>query len=257
MGATLKRMRRVFTIAAFIAVLAGGALPDAPRKTPEFVFARIQCSNRDSYVYWPNYWPDNPPWHHDYPFADELIVALLHELTSISVTPDSYKIVKLDSPEIFKYPFLYLSEPGFMVLTDKEVANLGEYIRRGGFIMADDFRTANFLGGPEELEVLRYYLKKALPERELVRLDLSHPIFHSYYDIDTLNMKPPYGEDVPNFVPQFWGMSDEHGRLQLIANYNNDIGDFWKYLDMGDKPLNETSRAIRLTINYIFYTMIH
>ena len=80
--------------------------------------------------------------------------ALLHELTSVRVAKDSYKIVRLDKEEIFEYPFLYLSEPGFLQLTDKEVANLGEYIRRGGFIMADDFRTAEFLDGPEELDVL-------------------------------------------------------------------------------------------------------
>ena len=46
----------------------------------------------------------------------------------------------LDSPEIFKYPFLYFSEPGFMDLTDEEVKNLREYFNRGGFAMFDDFR---------------------------------------------------------------------------------------------------------------------
>jgi hypothetical protein len=119
--------------------------------------------------------------------------------------------------------------------------------------MADDFRTGAYLRGPEELEVLRHYLKRALPERELVRLDLSHPIFHSFYDIDTLRMTPPYGQ----FEPQFWGLSDEDGNLQLIANYNNDIGDFWKYLDHGDKPLQDSSTSIRLGINYIIYAMSH
>ena len=249
-------MRKFFVIVTFVAVLAGPALPDSPPKSAEFVFARLACSNRASWMYWgpPDYGPDNPPWHHDYPASDEFLVALLRELTGVPVTPDSYKIVRLDSQDIFKYPFLYLSEPGFLALNDKEIANLGEYIRRGGFIMADDFRQAGYLaGGPEELDVLRYYLKRAVPERELVPLDISHPIFHSFYDIDTLNMKAPYGD----FVPQFWGMSDEHGRLQLIANYNNDIGDFWKYLDWGDKPLKDSSRAIRLGINYIFYAMTH
>jgi hypothetical protein len=225
---------------------------------PEFVFARLQCSNRYSWHIWPRYFPDNPPWHHDYPFSDELFVGLIHELTGIHLNKDSYKIVALDSPEIFKYPFMYLSEPGFMVLTDKEVKNLGEYIRRGGFIMADDFRNAAYLRNtdpfePEELEVLRKYLKLAVPERDLVRLDITHPIFHSFYDIDTLDMKPPYGD----FIPQFWGMSDEHGRLQVIANYNNDIGDFWKYLDQGDMPLKDSSRSIRMGIDYVMYAMTH
>ena len=119
--------------------------------------------------------------------------------------------------------------------------------------MADDFRTGAYLRGPEELDVLRHYLKLAVPERELVRLDITHPIFHNFFDIDTLNMKAPYG----GFLPEFWGLSDEHGRLQLIANYNNDIGDFWKYLDEGDKPLADSTRSIRLGIDYIVYAMSH
>jgi len=194
-----------------------------------------------------------PPWKHDFPESDEFAVSLLHELTGVRVGPNSYEIVRLDSPDVFKYPFVYLSEPGFLALTNKEIANLGEYIRRGGFIMADDFRTAAYLRGPEELEVLRSYLKRAVPERELVRLDLSHQIFHSFFDINTLKMKPPYGE----FEPQFWGMADEHGDLQVIANYNNDVGDFWKYLDHGDKPLQDSSTSIRLGMNYIVYALSH
>jgi len=234
-------------------VLVRPAISDWFEPDPEFVFARLACTNRDSWMYWPNYWPNNPPWHHDYPSSDEFLVGLLHELTGVRVTPHSYKIVQLSSDEVFKYPFLYLSEPGFLALNDKEIKNLGEYIRRGGFIMADDFRTAAYLHGPEELEVLRHYLKLALPEREFIRIDLTHPIFHSFFDIHTLKMNPPYGD----FVPEFWGLADEHGNLQLIANYNNDIGDFWKYLDHGDKPLKDSSQAIRLGINYIVYAMTH
>jgi hypothetical protein len=246
-------VKRFVILLALLVVMAGPARSDWAQEEPEFVFARLQCTNRDSWYIWPSYFPDNPPWHHDYPFSDELLVGLLHEMTGVRVSPKAYKIVRLDSDEIFKYPFLYLSEPGFMVLNDKEIANLGEYIRRGGFIMADDFRTAAYLHGPEELEILKYYLKLAVPERELVRLDITHPVFHSFFDVDTLNMKAPYFD----YVPEFWGMSDEHGRLQIIANYNNDIGDFWKYLDQGDKPLQDSSRSIRMGIDYIIYAMTH
>jgi hypothetical protein len=161
-------------------------------------------------MYWYDYWvEDRPPWKHDYPESDEFIEALLHELTGIRVASTSYKIVRLESDEIFKYPFLYLSEPGFLDLNEKEIDNLGEYLRRGGFIMADDFRTGEFLQRSDELEVLRDHLRRAVPGRELKRLDLRHPIFHSFYDIQTLEMSPPYGE----FKPEFWGLPDEHGRI--------------------------------------------
>jgi hypothetical protein len=39
----------------------------------------------------------------------------------------STRVVELGSPEIFEYPFSYVSEPGEMLLTDQEVANLREY----------------------------------------------------------------------------------------------------------------------------------
>ena len=119
--------------------------------------------------------------------------------------------------------------------------------------MADDFREGGLFGGPDEIDILRSYLNKAVPERELKRLDVHHPIFHTFYDLKTLDMTPPYGD----FKPQFWGMSDEHGRLQLISYYNNDIGDFWKYLDEGDKPLKDSSTSVRIGINAIVYAMTH
>ena len=242
------QMRKLLAILVFLAALAGRAVPDAPPKDSEFVFARVQFTEREYRMYWLE-----EPWHHDYPFSDTFFLSMLHEATGIHVTPDSYKIVQLASPEIFKYPFLYISEPGFMELTTKEIANLGEYIRRGGFIMADDFRTAGYLRGPEELNILRYYLKRAVPERELVRLDISHPIFNSFYKIDTLKMKPPYGD----FTPEFWGLSDEHGNLQLIANYNNDLGEFWEWVDKGEMPFHPAVRSVQLGINYLIYAMSH
>jgi Domain of unknown function (DUF4159) len=52
-------------------------------------------------------------------------------------------------------------------------------------------------------------------------------------------------------------MSDEHGHLQLIAYYNNDIGDYWKYLDEGDMPLQDSTTSIRIGINSIVYALSH
>ena len=246
-------MKRFLVILIFLTLLSGSAMSDAPPKDSEFIFARVQCGQREV---WRQFW-NEAPWHHDYPFSDEFLSGMLKELTNVHVTSNSYQIVQLASPEIFNYPFLYISEPGFMRLSDEEVKNLGEYIRRGGFIMADDFRTANYLHGPEELEILRGYLKRAVPERELVRLDIHDAIFHSLYNIDTLKMDPPYGQEIPGFVPEFWGMYDDHGNLQLIANYNNDLGEFWEWTDKGEKPLHPAVRSIQLGVNYLIYAMSH
>src|SRR5437879_13538184 len=123
-------MKRFVALLIFLATLTGSALTDAPPKSDsEFIFARVQCGQREYRMYW-----SEAPWHHDYPFSDEFITGMLHELTGVHVTSNSYRIVQLSSPDIFKYPFLYISEPGFMSLDDQEIANLGDYIRRGGFM---------------------------------------------------------------------------------------------------------------------------
>ena len=89
--------------------------------------------------------------------------------------------------------------------------------------------------------------------REVPRLDVTHPIFHSFYDIKTLDMKPPYGD----FTPQFWGLPDEHGNLQVIANYNNDLGEFWEWVDKREMPFHPAVESVQLGINYVVYAMTH
>src|SRR5262245_38397326 len=68
-------------------VLGNSGLPTWSEPTPEFVFARLSCTNRESWMYWPDYWPNMPPWKHDYPEADEYFIPLIHELTGVRVKP--------------------------------------------------------------------------------------------------------------------------------------------------------------------------
>jgi hypothetical protein len=252
-------MKKLFAVVVFLMVLAAPGTSQEPPKSSEFKFARVQFTQRRWTQYWREIAEDpespGPPWWHDWPFSDEFVTALLKETTGVNTTPDSHQNVDLDNPEIFNYPFLYFSEPGFMQLTDNEVKNLGEYIRRGGFIIADDFREPGMLpGDPDELEIFRHYLGRAVPEYKLVRLDVSHPIFHQFFDIDSLDYDPPYNA---TFRPQFWGLEDEHGRLCVIANYNNDLGDYWEDLDKGDAPLKPAVWATQLGVNYVIYAMAH
>src|SRR5947208_9660148 len=107
-------MKRFIVILTFLATLSSSALSDvSPPKDSEFVFARVQSGQREYRMYW-----EEAPWHHDYPFSEEFFLGMLHEVTGMRVTSESYRIVALSSPDIFKYPFLYLSEPGFMKLND-------------------------------------------------------------------------------------------------------------------------------------------
>lgn len=247
-------MRKVVVLGALLALFASQAVSDsADKKFSEFVFARVEFNMSP---YWIIDSPREAPWHHDYPFSEDLFLTMVREVTGIHTTTESYEIVQLDSKDIFKYPFLYVSEPGFMDLTGKETTNLRDYLNRGGFVMFDDFRG-------RDLTNLRQQMKGVFPEREMVRLDVSHPVFHSFYDIDSIVMDPPY-RDPPGALdrflggnPEFWGMSDDKGRLIIIANQNNDFGEYWEWVDRGEMPFKPAAMSVRLGINYLFYAMTH
>ena len=112
----------------------------------------------------------------------------------------------------------------------------------------DDFR------GIQELENLTTAMKKVLPERSFQELTLDDPVFHCFYDIETLDMIPPY--NVPG-RPMFYGLFDDKKRLLAVANYNNDIGDYWEWADESFTPVSLSNEAFKLGVNYIIYGLTH
>ena len=57
--------------------------------------------------------------------------------------------------------------------------------------------------------------------------------------------------------PEFWGMEDDSGRLILIANQNNDLGEYWEGLDLASVAFEDAADSVRLGINYLIYSMTH
>ena len=54
------------------------------------------------------------------------------------------------------------------------------------------------------------------------------PVYHSFFDIDSLEYEPVYIPAIPIFYGLFED-NDPNGRLISVANHNNDIGEFWEY----------------------------
>src|SRR5688572_590431 len=122
----LKRLKLKLLIGAVIAITAGAALLQAQRfrrgsgyqnepPRTEFVFARLQYG-RGSFF-------GGDGWSHDYPAAEQHFNQIMSEATGLHVERMSYRIVELGSPELFDYPFSYISEAGEMRLTEQEVVN--------------------------------------------------------------------------------------------------------------------------------------
>ena len=215
-----------------------------PPDGTEFVFARVRYNTGPRYRYF-----GGTGWAHDYPVAEEHILQIADEATTINLNNMSYVIVDLESPELFKYPFIYFSEVGEMDMTDSEASNLREYLNRGGFAMVDDFDRQVLLNW------FQRQMQKVFPDRPFVEMKIEHPIFSTFYDIKTLDVESansPRGE-----IAKFYGYYDDQGRLCMIINHNNDLGDYWEWIDQSVYPLAPSTEALRFGINYILYAMTH
>lgn len=188
-------------------------------------------------------------WDHDYPRAERNFTKILKEITLIDPYLEGGNILAADDPELMKYPIAYLCEPGYWTMTETEMLALRAYLAKGGFLIIDDFAGWHWSNFEEQIRLL-------LPEARLERLDISDPIFDSFYRIESLEFAHPN-----NRLPsEFWGVyedNDKSKRLLMIINYNNDIGDYWEWSDAGFLPIDLTNEAYKLGVNYVMYAFTH
>lgn len=188
-------------------------------------------------------------WDHDWPIGESNLMKLLNELTYVRPFMEGSNILAADDPNLFNYPLGYVSEPGFWTVSEDEIRGLRSYLLKGGFLIFDDF------GGRYEWANFLDKMNRVLPDAIPVRLDLSHPIFHSFFDIESLDYLPSY-----RGLPEYWGIfedNDPEKRLMAIINYNNDIGEYWEFSDTGYTLVDLTNEAYKLGINYVVYAMTH
>ncbi|MBK6797154.1 MAG: DUF4159 domain-containing protein [Acidobacteria bacterium] len=239
-------------------VTENGITKPDPNISGRFTFVRVRYDTSQfagAYGYNNVLGDGGPPWSHDYPVAGRHLMKIITELSKVDANLDiNEPIVSLDDPAIYKFPFAYLCEVGFMNLTDAEIAGMREYCLRGGFLLVDDFRT------PYQFYNLRNHLKRAFPELELKKLDISHPIFNCFFSIKTIDVNPVYGGGYvtrETQTPEFWGLEDATGRLMMIVNYNYDVSDYWQFSDNPFRPIEETNDAYKFGVNYIMYALTH
>ena len=202
-------------------------------------------------------WWGRPSWTTDYPKADRQFLVVLRRVTNLDAYPEAHA-VRLDDPELRRYPFLYAVEVGHMELSDSEAVALRSYLLAGGFLMVDDF-----WGSGEWASFVRN-IRKVFPSREIVELDPDHPVFRSYYRIDRVVQVPAVHRATggPTWerdgrVPHVRGIFDDRGRLMVAINWNTDLGDAWEWADLAHYPLEYSTFAYQMGVNLIVYALSH
>jgi len=225
-------------------------IPQDIERTNHFVFARLIFNGRI-----PGYIKN---WYTDYPDADNHLIWALRRMSNLDVAEHG-RVVAITNPELYKYPFVYTSEPGQMVLKPDDAKIMREYLLRGGFWMLDDF------WGSFEWENMAAQMEKILPGSEIRDIPIDHPIFHTFFDVDKIKQVPSlaylynggitYEQD--GFAAECRGIWDENGRLVVVINHNTDLGDAYEHMDKAEYPYEFSSYSYRIAVNTFIYALSH
>jgi hypothetical protein len=254
-------LRHVLPLSAVLAATAAlsiagpinGSEPSRAREEPQrymrlepnvpydgrFTFARIRYT-----VY------GRSGWEFDYPTMERHLMTMMREVTQLDAHVKGSNIHTFDDPELLKYPVAYLSEPGYWIPSDSEAEGLRTYLAKGGFLIVDDFMRGEWYNFERQI-------RRALPDARIDRLTVEHPVFDSFFHLESLDMSYPHNRFLK---AEFLGIhenNDPGKRLMVVINYNNDIGDYMEWSDDNFWPVNITNDAYKLAINYIIYGMTH
>jgi hypothetical protein len=212
------------------AVLAGAlVLPtSAARHAPSLTIARLQYDGGGDWYANPSSLPN--------------LLAAIRERTSLPVERTEARITLMDD-RLWDYPFLHMTGHGNVKFSDAEVIRLREYLQRGGFLHADDNYGLD--------ESFRREMKRVFPDRELVDVPLSHPIYHLVYDfpkgipkIHEHDGKPARGFGI------FLG-----DRLAVYYSYSSDLGNGWEDPETYHDPPALHEAALEMGVNLFVYAV--
>jgi hypothetical protein len=170
------------------------------------------------------------------------LLKAINERTSLKVELTEAR-VSLKDDRLWDHPFLHVTGHGEIKFSDLEITRLREYLNRGGFLHVDDNYGLN--------ESFRREIARVFPDRPLVDVPLTHPIYHIVYDfpsglpkVHEHDGKPARGFGI------FIG-----NRLAVFYSYESDLGNGWEdpgtYSD--PPPLHEA--ALRMGVNLFVYAV--
>jgi hypothetical protein len=225
-----------------------------PEDTPEFYFTRLVYSSGFG-----GFGRGRGSWATDYPEADVKFMWGVQRMTGIRVHPEPNTVEIMDE-RLFDFPYVYAVEVGRMNLRQDQADRLREYLLRGGFLHVDDF------WGVYESQNFVAQMRKVFPDRKIEPVPLTHEVFHTFFDVDTVMQIPNVSnacrggqtwEDGSDTEPGIFGIKDDDGRLMVLVTYNSDLGDAWEWMDEPCYPELYSGQAYRMGINFIIYAMTH
>lgn len=153
-------------------------------------------------------------------------------------------IVEAGSPDIFLYPYIYMTGHGNVVFSENEAKNIRSYLLAGGFLHIDD----NYGLDP----FIRIEIKNIFPDKNFVEIPFDHPIYHQKFNFDTGLPKIHEHDGLP---PKGMGILHE-GRLIVFYSYESDLGNGWEDQSVYNDPAHLRQKALQMGANIISYVFL-
>ena len=182
------------------------------------------------------------------------VMSFLRYARANSTLPVQFKRkeIRLNDPEILRYPIIFLTGHMDFSLTDPEIAGLRNYLRNGGLLFA-----SACCGRQPFDNALRRELAKALPEDiSLQPVALNHPLYNTHARIQTASYSPMLlAQHKDLSVPTLEGISLD-GQLAVIHSRFG-LSTQWDGQSRPYALCYETPDSLRLGLNILVYSMTH
>ncbi len=210
------------------AALATGTARPTHADLPRLTVARLQYDGGGDWYANPSSLPN--------------LLAAIASRTSLRVERREARVSLMDD-RIWDYPYLYVTGHGNIHFSDAEIIRLREYLARGGFLHVDDNYGLN--------ASWRREIKRIYPDRDMVDVPLSHPIYHLVYDFPKGIPKIHEHDGLPaQGLGIFLG-----DRLAVYYSYQSDLGDGWEDPDVHHDPPALHEAALRMGVNLFVYAI--
>lgn len=211
-----------------VTLIVGFSCPTAAQDSDSFNLARIQYRGGGD-------------WYND-PSALQNLAEFAQQQVPIAINAE-YDDIEIGSPDLFNYPFAFLTGHGTISLNQAEAQNLRSYLQNGGFLYVDDDYGLD--------EHFRNMIKKVFPDEALIELPFDHPIYHQVFEfpdglpkIHEHDGKPPRGFGI--FLD---------GRLAVFYTYETNLGDGWTNPDIHNDPAAVREKALQMGTNILIYAL--
>lgn len=175
-------------------------------------------------------------------FSDQFLSSM-QQLTAIP-TERRFKSVKLESEELFAFPFVVMTGEANFTLTPKERDNLKKYLSSGGFLLASAGCSSSDWDKAFQREIHRIF-----PDQNLAVLSPEHPVFHTVADIAKLQLQHEASDAA------LMGLTLSDKTVLIYSRHGlNDTAHTEGCCCCGG---NEISNSLEVNVNILVYALLH